>query len=127
MEDSFQSILFGIFAVYPKLFLVLLLMRLLVSKHVFVFLFLFLVPVFCLAPGATELVIVPVMFEAGLRSCLELFEATILRSSFVLFQHVRHVATQRHCIRLACQACLFWSTNEDVLFQFVTFHLEAWV
>jgi hypothetical protein len=85
MEDSSQSILLGIFAVHPKLLVVLLLMGLLVSKHVLVCFFLFVGPIFRLAPGATELVIVPVVFEAGLCSSLELFEGAILRSSSVLF------------------------------------------
>jgi hypothetical protein len=85
MEDSSQSILLGIFAVDPKLLVVLLLMRLFASKHVLVCLFLFVGPIFRLAPGATELVIVPVVLEAGLCSSLELFEGAILLSLSVLF------------------------------------------
>ena len=85
MEDSSQSILFGIFAVDPELLVVLLLVHLPVSKHVFVFLFLFFRPIYCLAPAATELVIVPVVFEAGHGGSLELFERAILCSSSVLF------------------------------------------
>jgi hypothetical protein len=60
-------------------------MGLLVSKHVLVCLFLFVGPIFRLTPGATELVIVPVVFEAGLCSSLELLEEAIFRSLSVLF------------------------------------------
>jgi hypothetical protein len=63
MEDSSHSILLGKLYLDLELLLVLLLMRLLVSKLGLVCFLLFFVPIFCLAPGATELVTVPVMFE----------------------------------------------------------------
>jgi hypothetical protein len=87
-EDSSHSILFVKFHLNLDLLLVLLLMRVLVSKLVLVCLLPFFIPIFRLASGATELVMVPVMLEAGLGSSLELFEGAVLCSLFVLRKHV---------------------------------------
>jgi hypothetical protein len=104
-------------------------MHLLVSVFSFPFYFLFFCPRFGLAPQNTMLMVVPVVFEAGLACFLEVHKGTVLVVTgwSALRNRKGQIVTQPHCVCFAGFTFGFGQRYKVVEFALVILYVMDWV